>query len=592
VRPVDVDLAGGLEALAGRLESASGTVVLVADDLQVHADALADLTEDPRQATAALVSRPADASDRRPGADPAVRLRGGRVVAASSGAHRVRGGDAQFAGALRVADGDRAAAAAGARQMAGLARRAGWAGDPLDYLLVALVRGGTAVGTVSLDPWPWGRGGDPQERAAFDGRLRDIGPEQSHRLRLARATKADDGAVATVLSRPLSRLVTPVALRWGLSPNQVTLGSVVIGLAAAACFATGDRVALVVGAVLLQLSLVVDCVDGDVARYTRSFSATGAWLDASTDRLKEFACYGGLAWGAGDGDRAWLLAAAMLTLQTARHTVDYTFTAVKDLREAESAAAPLDRLGDSSADEGSASARAVAASERSNRNPAVKWAKRAVHMSIGERWLVLSVLAAAGRPLLALGVLLVLGLLSLAYTSAGRSLRTRAWPRRAPTGREREVVAAQADQGPLPGGAARALAGGAGRWLWARPALLRLVEYAVLAGLVVAADADALPPAYALLLVVASHHYDELYRVLHRLAPAAPTTAVAGLGVVGRPVVVAVLALAGGDVLTGGLWVLAAVLGILYLVVEPARVLREVRSARPDAGEAGGAADG
>ena len=72
----------------------------------------------------------------------------------------MRGGDAQFAGALRVADPDRAAAAGAARRMATLARQAGWRGDPLDYLLVALVRGGTAVGTVSLDPWPWQRGGD------------------------------------------------------------------------------------------------------------------------------------------------------------------------------------------------------------------------------------------------------------------------------------------------------------------------------------------------------------------------------------------------------------------------------------------------
>ena len=86
---------------------------------------------------------------------------------------------------------------------------------------------------------------------------------------------------------------------------------------------------------LLQLSLVLDCVDGDVARYTRRFSPLGAWLDASTDRLKEFACYAGLAWGADAGRTGWLLAAAMITLQTARHTVDYTFTAVKDLREAE-----------------------------------------------------------------------------------------------------------------------------------------------------------------------------------------------------------------------------------------------------------------
>lgn len=597
MRPVGTDLARALEDLADRLESSQGDVLLVAEDLVLHPDALAELADDPRRTTAALVSRAGSVSDRRSTGEAAVRLRGGRLVAASSVAHRVHGGDATFAGALRVADGDRVAAAEAARHAASLAAGSGWSGDALDYLLVALVRSGTAVGAVSVDPWPWRRGGDAGERAAFAEEQAAISPAESHRLRLARATKADDGTVATVLSRPLSRLLTPLALRWGLTPDQVTLASFVIGLAAAACFATGDRATLVLGAVLLQVSLVVDCVDGDVARYTRSFSARGAWLDASTDRLKEFACYGGLAWGSGAGAPAWLLAAAMLTLQTARHTVDYTFTAVKDLREAEDAAAPLARVEDSPSTEDSAAARAVRASERSNRRPLVKWVKRTVHLSIGERWLVLSVLAAAGRPRLALAVLLALGLVSLAYTSAGRTLRARSWRAVDPSPRERQIVVAQVDHGLLPRRAAEMVAAtrpGGGRFLWVRPALVRCAEYAVVAGLVYAAGSgeSAAAAAYALLLVVASHHYDALYRVLNGLAPASRATQALGLGTLPRPVLVALLALAGGGVLAGGLWAAAAALGILYLVVEPVSVLRAVRAVPPGDADPLGAGDG
>jgi hypothetical protein len=250
--------------------------------------------------------------------------------------------------------------------------------------------------------------------------------------RFARATKADDGFVATFLSRPLSRLMTPTVLRLALTPNQVTVASVAVGLGAAALFATGRPAALVAGAVLLQLSLVLDCVDGDVARYTRRFSPLGAWLDASTDRLKEFACYAGLAWGADAGRTGWLLAAAMITLQTARHTVDYTFTAVKDLREAEVVRAPLDQQ-DEPVRRGAGDARASRAIELSRRSsaarPAVTWLKKVLHLGIGERWLVISVLAAAQLPLAALAVLLVLGAGSLLYTSAGRTLRARSWRR-------------------------------------------------------------------------------------------------------------------------------------------------------------------
>jgi hypothetical protein len=597
VSPVGTDLAGALEDLAGRLESSQGDALLLADDLVLHPDALADLAEDPRRTTAALVSRAGPGSDLRPGGEATVRLRGGRVLAASSTVHRVHRGDAAFTGALRVADGDRPAAAEAARRAASLAAGSGWSGDALDYLLVALVRSGTAVGAVTLDPWPWRRGGEDADREAFADGLAAIGPQESHRLRLARATKADDGTVATALSRPLSRLLTPLALRRGLTPDQVTLASFVVGLGAAACFATGDGVALVVGAVLLQVSLVVDCVDGDVARYTRSFSARGAWLDASTDRLKEFACYGGLAWGSGAGAPAWLLAAAMLTLQTARHTVDYTFTAVKDLREAEDAAAPLERVDDAVSTGDSTAGRAVLASERSNRVPLVKWVKRTVHLSIGERWLVLSVLAAAGRPRLALVVLLVLGLLSLAYTSAGRTLRARSWRVVEPSPRERQVVAAQVDPGLLPRSTvdmAAASRPGGGRFLWVRPALLRVVEYAVVAGVVLAAGGgeSAAAAAYVLLLVVASHHYDALYRVLNGLTPTSRATQALGLGLLGRPVLVALLAVAGGTVLAGGLWAAAAVLGILYLVVEPVGVLRAVRAAPPGDSDVLGDGDG
>jgi hypothetical protein len=81
--------------------------------------------------------------------------------------------------------------------------------------------------------------------------------------------------------------------------------------------------------------------------------------------------------------------------------------------------------------------------------------------------------------------------------------------------------------------------------------------------------------------VVASHHYDGLYRVLQGLRPPGPVTRLLGLGVVGRVLVVAVLVAVGTadeGIAEGGVWLLAAGLGILFLGAEPARLLREVRS--------------
>jgi hypothetical protein len=592
--PANSTTAAGLEALAARLADGSGALVLVAEDLQLHPDGLDELTQDPRPTTAALVSG-SDGSDLRPAGPARLRRRGGRVVSAGSPEHVVSEPDGVFAGALRVGAAERATAAAAARSAAGTAGRLGWTGDPLDLLLLALVRGGVPVAGVVLDPWPWRRGADGPARDDFAAQLDATGSDDVHRTRLARATKADDGLVASFLSRPLARRLTPLALRLGLTPNAVTLASLLVGLAAAVLFAVGDRWALIAGAVLLQLSLVVDCVDGDVARYTRRFSATGAWLDASTDRLKELACYAGLAWAAGGVDgSAWALAVAMLTLQTARHSIDYTFTAVKEDREGESGILPLDEPVDAAAAAAaSTSARAVRASERSNRRPAVRWVKKALHLGIGERWFVLSVLAALGLPGLALAVLLGLGLVSLGYTTAGRTLRTRAWPRtdvQPPSARELSVVAAQADLAPVipPAVAAGALTARPNRFLWLRPALLRVVEYTCVALVVAAVAPDRLLAAYALLLVVSWHHYDDLYRVVNRLDPPPAWSSWLGLGGPGRLAAVLVLAAAGSSVLVGGLWVLAVLLGILYVVLGPLQVLREVRGAPTPAPEVAG----
>ncbi|MGZ4638756.1 MAG: DUF5941 domain-containing protein, partial [Actinomycetes bacterium] len=555
--------AAALSALADLLQAAPDDVLIAADDVVVHDEALADLVRDPRPRTAVLVGGGGE------GATYDVRLRAGRVVEAASQVHRVAEPDGSFTGVLRLASSDSAVAATAAREMADTARRHGWAADPVGLLLVALVRRDVAVGALSLDPWPWGRGEAAEQ---LRGRLADLDPQE---MRLRRAVKADDGAWATLVIRRLSRRLTPAALRLGLTPNQVTVLSFVLGLVAAGCFALGDAgsgVVAVLGAVLLQLSLVVDCVDGEVARFTRTFTPLGAWLDASTDRIKEFACYAGLAVGAGSRTSTWVLAAAMLTLQTTRHTTDYTFTAVKDLRETTLAAVPLDqvtsRTGDAPA---SGAARAVAASQRSNARAAVKWAKKVAHMGIGERWLVISVGAALGRPAETLAVLLTLGLLSFGYTSVGRTLRARTWLRVPSTDREREIVTAQLDPGPVAVGVAAAAPALRdprrldGRFLWVLPPALRLMEYTTILLLTWAVAPGAVAAAFTLLLAVAYHHYDDLYGVLNRLSPQGSSVRLLGLGVDGRLLLVAVLALAGADTMRVGLWTAAAALGLLFL---------------------------
>ncbi|MCL6517143.1 CDP-alcohol phosphatidyltransferase family protein [Alicyclobacillus sp.] len=82
-----------------------------------------------------------------------------------------------------------------------------------------------------------------------------------------------------------------------ITPNMLTLGSLALALLGCLYYARGDRAALTLGLVLSQMSYVIDCADGQLARYRKQYSPIGGWLDQIADRIKEFALYFSLAWG-------------------------------------------------------------------------------------------------------------------------------------------------------------------------------------------------------------------------------------------------------------------------------------------------------
>src|SRR6185295_18791369 len=143
---------------------------------------------------------------------------------------------------------------------------------------------------------------------------------------------------------PYSKYIARWAARRGWTPNWVTTLSVAIGFLAAAAFATGERWGLIAGAVLLQLAFTFDCVDGQLARYTRTFSKLGAWLDSIFDRTKEYAVFAGLAIGASrTGTDVWVLAGAAFGLQVLRHSIDFSSPAAQHQAMATAAQPPLEQ---------------------------------------------------------------------------------------------------------------------------------------------------------------------------------------------------------------------------------------------------------
>jgi phosphatidylglycerophosphate synthase len=78
-------------------------------------------------------------------------------------------------------------------------------------------------------------------------------------------------AVSIFVSLPLARA--------GATPNGITIAWILVGLAGVSTFLVEGFTAHVAGAVLLQLSYLLDFVDGEVARLTDRRSLSGGFLD-------------------------------------------------------------------------------------------------------------------------------------------------------------------------------------------------------------------------------------------------------------------------------------------------------------------------
>lgn len=564
----DGDCASQLTALAAGL---AGRTLIVDADLIVADACLGQLVDDPAVRSGALVGEAAPADGDAGEAAP-VRVAQKRIASAGSAVHDVSEPSAASLGALVIDARDTAAAAEALTALAAAARARGWQADPLDLTLVGLVRGQVAMGAVA-SVGPVLRGGTPEQRAQVQSDLAGI---DEARVLLERANRPDDGFYSTYVLRRASKPLTAMALRLGLTPNQISVFSLFVGLAAALCFATGSWWGLLAGAVLMQASLLIDCVDGEVARFTRSFSDLGAWIDASSDRVKEYAAYAGLAAGsARTGRDIWLLACLVMIMQTIRHVGDYDFSRVQRIRESWVAARPVEDPSDGGA---AGSGATLELSAQLNLDHRVRWGKKVVRMPIGERWLVLSVGVIMIGPRWTLVLMLGLGLVALAYTAAGRILRSRTW-RQPPDRSGSWLLEPQLDLGPIGqpawdrAFAARQPLAHAFGWAW--PAGMRMVELGIVwlaVALIVPAEGAWL---FAWVFVVVFHHYDTLYRALGGSIP--PRWLVmAGLGWDGRTILVLGAALLGAAELVGLLSWGSVVLGILFVVVASAQWVRSM----------------
>ena len=437
------------------------------------------LTDYPRSASVALVAT-------QKNGDTFVRQN--RVASASSQSHIVTLGNRNFAGALRISQNQREhviSALEGAIDSR-------LPGNAIDLSLVALTRARVQVDAADLWAAPYARSADNSVRESVKSELNNLNLGQ---LRLKMANRANDGFYSVFFLRKFSKLLTWLAVRVKATPNQVTLISFAIGLYSAFCFTKGSFSQTLLGAVLLQISIIVDCVDGELARYTRKFSKLGAWLDAVTDRVKEYMVFLGLAIGAEkSGEDLWVPALVMMLIQTFRHLSDYNFARTVKLRAESQFLTPVDYAADFDG---------IVPTEREPKGRLRYWLGKIIQFPIGERWLVISTSAVIGGASFTFTVMPILAAISALVVYRGRIIRTLKMEKEPSRG---ILISAQQDSLILKLKFIK-------RFDWLEPSLLRAVETLLLLWIFITNE-QINTVNFIVIFTIVFHHYDNLYRSL------------------------------------------------------------------------------
>jgi len=121
------------------------------------------------------------------------------------------------------------------------------------------------------------------------------------RAMLAGLRSPEDGPlVDRYVNRAASGRLTRAIVASSVTPNQVTLASLLTGLLGAWLLGSEGVVSTLGGLVLFQLSVILDHVDGEVARLKLLFSPLGRWLDNVSDHLVDLSVIAMLAWRAAE----------------------------------------------------------------------------------------------------------------------------------------------------------------------------------------------------------------------------------------------------------------------------------------------------
>lgn len=100
----------------------------------------------------------------------------------------------------------------------------------------------------------------------------------------SKCRRQSDYIITLFITNEISLFLTWLLVKTRLTPNQITIASILCSAACGLSYAFGW---FITGSAFLFFSHVLDCTDGNLARAKGVFSPYGKWLDLIGDRMGE-----------------------------------------------------------------------------------------------------------------------------------------------------------------------------------------------------------------------------------------------------------------------------------------------------------------
>jgi len=103
---------------------------------------------------------------------------------------------------------------------------------------------------------------------------------------LQRTFKPREEWWSRVFATPIANLVLSAIADWSLiTPNRLTGLSFILTVLTALLILSESSKTLLIAGIILQLAYIVDCMDGQLARYRQTTSQIGSFLDKLSDYI-------------------------------------------------------------------------------------------------------------------------------------------------------------------------------------------------------------------------------------------------------------------------------------------------------------------